>query len=88
MIEDKKYMTLLETIGKELETAAVNFNQSFNGMDDRDQVLALLVAHNDLLAEMAHRHRRAIDFVAGREVKPEVQFASGVLIGVGGGGFQ
>ena len=85
MIEDKKHMALLEAIASDLATAVVKFNQQFNGEDDRDKVLALLEQQNDILAEMAHRHRRAIDFVAGRDVKPEVQSLESVLVGVGAG---
>ncbi len=66
----------------------VSFNQRLNGEDDKDKVLELLVEQNDILAEMAHRHRRFIDYHAGKPVEPEVQFISGVLRGVGSGSMQ
>lgn len=69
-----------------MQTAVYNFNQQLNGEDDKDKVLALLIRHNDILAEMAHRHRRAIKFVAGEHVEPEVQFAETVLLPASGVG--
>jgi hypothetical protein len=81
-------LALLQTIAEELAKTVVNFNKRLSGETDKDKVLGLLVEQNDILAEMAHRHRRFIDHTAGRKVKPEVQFVQGVLRGVGAGSMQ
>jgi len=86
VIEDKQYLQLFDDIAKQLEAAVVEFNQRANGITDRDQLLALRREQNEVLAEAVARHRRAMDYLEGKPVKPQVQFAEAVLLGVGAGG--
>ena len=85
MIEDKTHLALLNEIATELERLVVTFNARASGITERGQLMALRLEQNELLAEMVHRHRRALDYAAGRPVPPQVHFAETVLHGEGKG---
>jgi hypothetical protein len=43
---------------------------------------------NDALLELCRKHKRALDFMEGKPIEPELHFADAVLVGTIGGAAQ
>jgi hypothetical protein len=85
MIEDMQHIQVLDALGKEIVSLAFDYNVRANGVTDKATLIALRVEQNEALCELLAKHRRALDFMAGKPVKPVAHTAEAVLIGVVGG---
>src|SRR5262245_31913044 len=56
------------------------------GIGSKAEMLELRLEQNQRLADLLHQHRRALNFMAGNKVEPEVQFGEAIVIGAMGGG--
>jgi hypothetical protein len=86
-MEDKRYLTLFDEIARELEVAIVGFNRQANGISDRNELLKIRREQNAVLAEAVARHKRAMDYLKGKPIEPQMHFGESVLLGEGAGGF-
>jgi hypothetical protein len=86
MVEDQRYLAVLDHIAQELQSAIVEFNRKANGVTDRDTLISLRMEQNELLTALLKKHRRAMEFMQGKTVEPEMHFGEGVLLPAGGQG--
>jgi hypothetical protein len=84
-MEDKRYLTQFHDMAVELERNVVEFNQRASGLTDRQKLMELHAERCEILAEIVKRHKRALDFMAGKPVEPEQHFGEAVLLPVFGG---
>lgn len=84
-MEDKRSIALLEEMRLELQNNVVLFNSRLSGLNDQKQIVDIRREQLDILEDMVIRHRRALDWMEGKPVKPMTHFGEGVLIGVFGG---
>jgi hypothetical protein len=82
-IEDKQFLTAIDAIARELESILIECNRRSNGSADKDTLIALRLEQMDILEESVKKNRRVLNFLAGRPVEPQVQFAEAILVGVG-----
>jgi hypothetical protein len=85
-MEDGRYLTILHEMQIQLQENIVEFNKRANGINDRDQLLALRAEQYEALIEIVHRHKRHIAFMQGKPVEPEMHFGHAVLLPAGGMG--
>jgi hypothetical protein len=69
---------------QEIDELICQYRDLAEGKDGPD-LMAIAQAGNAAIAELVERQGRALKFLAGEKIEPEVQFAEGVLIGIGGG---
>ena len=85
MAEDRPHLGLIDAIVDDLERLASNVNKHCRHEHDDEKLIQLLYRVADAAAEIAHRHRRHLDFALGKPVAPETHFVEGTLTGMGGG---
>jgi len=83
-MEDRRYLTILDAIANELQGNLVEYNTRANGITDKTLLLNLRTEQNLALVELLQKHRRAMAFMAGEKIEPELHFGEAVLLPVGG----
>lgn len=82
-VSDGQFLTLLAEIAREIEGNVVSYNGRSCGMLDKNELIALRLQQNEELIALLTKHRRAIEFMQGKRIEPQVHFGEAVLIGVG-----
>ena len=83
MVEDKRFLDIFWQMGMEIEAHLVNYNRRMSRITDRATLIAERTKYNDELLQLIHKHQRAIQFMEGKEVQPEMQFGEAVVVGMG-----
>ena len=83
MVEDKRFLDIFWQMALEIEAHLVDYNRRMSGVTDKATHMAERTKYNDELLELIHKHQRAIQFMEGKEVKPEIQFGEAVVVGIG-----
>jgi hypothetical protein len=69
---------------KEIDELICQYRELAEGKEGSD-LLTVARAGNQAIANLVEQQGRALKFLAGEKIEPQVQFAEGVLIGIGGG---
>jgi hypothetical protein len=69
---------------QEIDELICQYRDLADGKEEME-LLVIAINGNAAIAELVARQGRALKFLAGEKVDPEVQFAEGVLLGIGGG---
>ena len=85
MVEDKRFLSVIQDMARDIEAGLVAYNRSVNGNNGRERI-ELHLRYLDALSDTISQQRRAIDFMQGKPVAPQTHFGEGVLIAVGGHG--
>jgi hypothetical protein len=70
---------------QEIDGLICHYRDLAEGKEGSDLLLVARVG-NAAIAELVRQQGRALAYLAGEEIEPEVQFGEGVLIGIGAGG--
>lgn len=85
-MEDMRHLGVLDGLAREIQQNLVEFNARASGLTDKAELLELRLAQNEALAELLRKQRRALQFMAGQKIEPEVHFGEVILQGTGGQG--
>jgi hypothetical protein len=85
-IVDMQHLAIFDDMAREIAAICYNYNVKANGVRDKAELLKIRGEQNDVLMETLRKHRRTMDFMAGKAVEPQTHFGEAVLIGVGGTG--
>lgn len=86
VIEDVQYLQILDSYTHDAQRVIFKYNELTNGKKDKAELLELYLARNAELTELLRQQTRAIRYMKGEKVEPEVQFAEAVIEGTFGGG--
>lgn len=81
-------METLDALARELQSQLIEYNHQASGITDKETLAKLRLEQNANMVELLRKQRRALEFMLGMEVTPEVQFAEAIIEGKGGGGLM
>lgn len=84
-VKDARHLEVVEGHSRELMDLITQFNARASGVTDKEELLAIRLEQNAAMVELLRGHRRALQFMAGLPVEPQVHTAEAVLVGVMGG---
>jgi hypothetical protein len=82
---DMTHLAVLDAHARELQGMLIEFNGYANGVTDKAELCALRLRQIAVLREVLHRHKRALDHMAGNPIEPEAQFGEAIVHAVMGG---
>jgi hypothetical protein len=83
---DMTHLAVIDAHTRELQGLLIEFNGHTNGVTDKAELCALRLRQIAVLRDVLHRHKRALDYMAGNPIEPEVQFGEAIVHAVMGGG--
>jgi len=84
VIEDMRHLEVLAGLAREIQSVINNYNALENGVTDKQKLVEMRIEQNIKLLDLLRQQRRALQFMAGEKIEPEMHFGEGVLIGTFG----
>lgn len=84
MIEDMRHLEMFAAHAQEVADVIVRYNECINGVTDKAELVRLRLNHVREMISLLERQARALRFMAGEKIEPEMHFGEAVLVGIGG----
>lgn len=85
-VTDMTHMAVFDEHMRELQQCINEFNARASGKTDRAELCEIRLEQINALTDVLHKHKRTLDFMAGKPYEPEMHFGEAVVTGVFGGG--